>query len=274
MLVLVLAACAPTRRETLRIVFSPAPGIDSATAIAAYGGVIAELEEKLGVDVEMQTTTEYAAVVEALANGTADMARLGGMPYIQAHEQIGVEPLVREINPEGIAECHGIIIGRPGIWDEPFTFNQLKGKTMAFPDIGSTSGYLSNVVNMKENGIELDDLAEYGFLGSHPAVLEAVVAGSVDAGGTNDWRTNLAVSQGAGVPGEDFVILATTPPIPMNCWGVRADMDSRLKERVRNALLSLSDEAFAGCDQVKGFVPGADSDYDYVRVLMEEGLVE
>jgi phosphonate transport system substrate-binding protein len=269
-----LGACVPTPDPGLRIVFSPAPGVDPATAKAAYGGVVAELEERLGTDVEVRTTTDYAAVVEALGNGTADIARLGGMPYVQAHEQIGVVPLVREINPEGVAEYHGIIVGRPGIWEEPFTFDQLKGKTMAFPDIGSTSGYLSNVVNMKDNGVALDDLGEYGFLGSHPAVLEAVIAGSVDAGGTNDWRTNLAVGQGAGVPGRDFVILATTPPIPMNCWGVRADMAPDLMERVRDVLLNLPEEAFAGCDQVKGFVPGQDSDYDYVRALMEEGLAE
>lgn len=271
---LLITACSPVEERPLRIVFSPAPGVDPATAKEAYGSVVAELEQQLGMEVEMLTTTDYAATTEALGNGTADIARLGGMPYVQAHEQIGVEPLVREINPNGVSEYHGIIIGRTGIWEEPFTWDQLKGKTMAFPDIGSTSGYLSNVVNMKNHGILLDDLAEYGFLGSHPAVLEAVVAGSVDAGGTNDWRTELAVSKAAGVLGGDFVILAMTPPIPMNCWAVRGDMDPELKKRVRTALLSLSDEAFAGCDQVKGFVPGKDSDYDYIRVLMGEGLAE
>lgn len=254
---------------SLRIVFSPAPGVDPETAKSAYGAIAEVLQARLGVEVEMVSTTSYEATTVALENGDADIARLGGEPLIQAYDNFGVEPLVREINPNGIAEYHGIIISRPGIFGEPFVWEQLRGKSMAFPDVGSTSGYLSNLANMRANGISLEDLGEYGFLGSHPAVFEAVLAGSIDAGGTNDWRTELACRKGGYVESVDFVILAKSPPIPMNAWAVHKDMPGERKEAIRKALLSIPQGAFDQCEQVKGFVPATIKDYDYVRQLME-----
>ena len=257
------------QEETLTIVFSPAPGVDPETAKSAYGGIAEALQIELGVKVDMISTTSYEATTVALENGDADIARLGGEPLIQAHDNFGVEPLVREINPNGISEYHGIIISQPGTFASTFTWEQLKGKSMAFPDVGSTSGYLSNVANMKANGIALADLGEYGFLGSHPIVFEAVLAGSVDAGGTNDWRTELACRKGGYVEGVDFVILAKSPPIPMNAWAVRGDMPEERKEAIRKVLLSIPQKAFDQCEQVKGFVPATIGDYDYIRTLME-----
>jgi phosphate/phosphite/phosphonate ABC transporter binding protein len=261
---------AQPEEETLVIVFSPAPGIDPATAKGAYGGIAAELEQKLGVKVEMKTTTDYAATTASLEpGGGGDIARLGGEPLIQAYEHFGVEPIVREINPNGIAEYHGILIARPGVFEHPFNWDHLRGKSVAFPDVGSTSGYLSNLANMQAHGIYLDDLGEYGFPGSHPLVFEAVLAGSVDVGGTNDWRTELACRKGGYEEGVDFVILAKSPPIPMNAWAVRPDMPAGERKAIQEALLSLSEEAFDQCEQIKGFVPATIEDYDYVRQLME-----
>ena len=257
------------QEEMLVIVFSPAPGVDPETAKVAYGAIADALQAELGVKVEMVTTSSYQAATVALENGDAGIARLGGEPLIQAHDNFGVVPLVREINPRGISEYHGIIISQPGTFEEPFTWEQLKGKSMAFPDVGSTSGYLSNLANMKANGIYLEDLDEYGFLGSHPLVFEAILAGSVQAGGTNDWRTELACRKGGYQEGVDFVILAKSPPIPMNAWAVRGDMPEERKEAIRRALLSVPQEAFDQSEQVKGFVLATIEDYDYIRLLME-----
>lgn len=256
------------QEEALVIIFSPAPGVDPETAKAAYGAIAEALQVELDIEVKMVSTTNYGATTVALENGDADIARLGGEPLIQAYDNFGVVPLVREINPKGISEYHGIIIAQPGTFEEPFTWEQLKSKSMAFPDIGSTSGYLSNLANMKANGISLEDLGEYGFLGSHPIVFEAVLAGSVDVGGTNDWRTELACRKGGYREGVDFVILATTPPIPMNAWAVHEDMPEGKKEAIRKVLLSLPQEAFDQSEQVKGFVPATIEDYDYIRTLM------
>lgn len=258
-----------SQEETLVIVFSPAPGVDPGTAKVAYGAIADALQAELSVEVEMVTTSSYQATTVALENGDADIARLGGEPLIQAYDNFGVVPLVREINPRGISEYHGIIISQPGTFEEPFTWEQLKGKSLAFPDVGSTSGYLSNLANMKANGIYLEDLGEYGFLGSHPIVFEAILAGSVQAGGTNDWRTELACRKGGYQEGVDFVILAKSPPIPMNAWAVRGDMPEERKEAIRRALLSVPQEAFDQSEQVKGFVPATIEDYDYIRLLME-----
>jgi len=79
----------------------------------------------------------------------------------------------------------------------------------------------------------------------------------------------LACEKGGYKEGVDFVILATSPPIPMNAWAVRGDMPEKKKDAIREALLSISQEAFDQCEQVKGFVPASIEDYDYIRDLME-----
>ena len=266
-LVVISRSNSEPKSPSLRIVFSPAPGVDPETVKIAYGGIAEALEAELGIKVVMLSTTSYEATTVALENGDADIARLGGRNLIQAQDRFGVVPLVTEVNLDGVSEYHGIIVGHPGRFEEPFTWEQLKGKTMIFPDIGSTSGYLANVANMLNHGIALDDLGQWGFAGSHPAVLEIIMAGAVDAGGTNDWRTELAITEGAGVEGEDFVILAVSPPIPMNCWAASTAMKPEMRARIAKVLLNLSEKAFENSTQIKGFVPPLD--YSYIRELME-----
>src|SRR3546814_9535247 len=53
------------------------------------------LAEKIGTPVSLIIPTNYNATVEALGNGSLDVAYLGGLTYVKAHARYGVTPLVQ-----------------------------------------------------------------------------------------------------------------------------------------------------------------------------------
>src|SRR5262245_3346210 len=57
--------------------------------------LIAYLERETGLKIDLTVPTNYAAVVEAIANDRVDIAYLGGFTYVQASKRSGVVPLVQ-----------------------------------------------------------------------------------------------------------------------------------------------------------------------------------
>src|SRR5262249_53527824 len=53
------------------------------------------LEKELGAKIEMTIPTNYAAVVEAIANDQVDIAHFGGFTFVQASARAGAKPLVQ-----------------------------------------------------------------------------------------------------------------------------------------------------------------------------------
>ncbi len=257
-------------KTVLTMVFTPGPSTDLTVIEEMYGPMVESLEVRAGIEVNMVLATNATAVIEALRNGTADMARLGAFAYVMAREEIGVIPLVREISYGGRDHYLGYIIGKPGIWEEPFTMEQLAGKTMVFSDPASTSGYLIPVTMLREAGMSLDDLEEYGFTGNHPASIEAVINGAVDAAAVPDTRVIRAVEAGIAIEGENFVILSESPKIVLPPWVVREDLDPDLLALVRQTLLTTPEGVYlANPDEFEGFVHARDADYDFTRSMAE-----
>lgn len=254
---LVLLACAP-KEAVLRMVVIPAD--DGISTEERYQPFVDHIEQNAGIKVELVTAASYAAVVEAMKYGHADIARLGSLDYVRAVEEANIEPLVVAIKKSsGEAFYRGVIITRPGLED-------LNGVTFAYVDLGSGSGYGAPYVYMKENNIELGRVL---FAGSHPAVIEAVKNGSVDAGAVADNRWFTALEEGVVTEGE-VVVFATTSKMPNSPWVVQADMDPELKDSLRDAFLSMPEETVYGMGiQGMRYIVAYDSDYGIMRKIIE-----
>jgi phosphonate transport system substrate-binding protein len=81
--------------------------------------------------------TNYAAVVEAIADNQVDIAYLGGFTFVQASRRGGVQPLVRRERDQNF---HSVFITQPGSGINSLA--DLKGRSFAFGDVNSTSGHL------------------------------------------------------------------------------------------------------------------------------------
>src|SRR5688572_21644796 len=112
-----VAACAKNNRAAsgvakstvLRI--SMIPSTDPGKILRESQPLVSYLEEETGAKVDLTVPTNYAAVVEAIANDQVDIAYFGGFTYVQASQRAGVTALVQR---ERDRNFHSVFITHPG----------------------------------------------------------------------------------------------------------------------------------------------------------------
>jgi len=200
------------------------------------------LEGKLGMKVEFTPVTDYAAAVETLVNRKVDLAWFGGFTFVQANVRSGgkVVPLVQR---EEDARFRSVFITTdPAIK----TLADLKGKDVSFGSASSTSGHLMPRSFLLQAGLNPEkDFKRVAFSGAHDATIAAVAAGKVQAGALNVSVWEKFVADGKVDPAKVRVFF-TTPTYYDYNWTVHADMPAALREKLTQALLSLSRETAEG----------------------------
>src|SRR5438132_9565112 len=113
-----------TTPRTLRL--SMIPNTDPGKILRENRALVSYLEKETGAKIDLSVPTNYAAVVEAIANDQVDIAFLGGFTYVQAAQRAGVRPLVQRERDQNF---HSLFITQPdsGISN----LADLKGHTFA-----------------------------------------------------------------------------------------------------------------------------------------------
>ncbi|HEY9067588.1 MAG TPA: putative selenate ABC transporter substrate-binding protein [Burkholderiaceae bacterium] len=200
------------------------------------------LESKLGMKVEFTPVTDYAAAVETLVNTKVDLAWFGGFTFVQASVRSGgkVIPLVQREEDEKFRSV--FITGDPAIK----TLADLKGKDVSFGAQSSTSGHLMPRSFLLQAGLNPEkDFRRVAYSGAHDATIAAVASGKVQAGALNIsvWEKFVADKR---VDTTQVRVFYTTPPYYDYNWTVHADMPAALREKLAQALLSLSRDTAEG----------------------------
>ncbi|GAA4920513.1 phosphonate transport system substrate-binding protein [Stackebrandtia albiflava] len=165
--------------ETL--VISGVPAEEGTDLSNTYTPVIKMLEEELGIPVEFQPATSYAAVIEGQRNGKIHIAQYGALAYYQA-VQTGSDisvlgAMVKEKGVEPGYQSYGVVPADSDIE----SIEEFAGKKLCFVDISSTSGYLYPVKGLLDAGVEMGDWEE-NLAGGHDASAMNVASGECDAG--------------------------------------------------------------------------------------------
>jgi phosphonate transport system substrate-binding protein len=153
-------------------------------------------EELLGVPTRIFAPADYNAVVEGLLGGNLDMAWLGPSAYAKAYltDPEAVEPVLVKVNTDGSFGYHAIGFARA---DSGITsLEDAKGRSFAFGDPNSTSGYLIPNYEMVKAGIPTENGAHFSevvFSGGHEQSIVGVFNGDFDvsvtwADGLGDWE--------------------------------------------------------------------------------------
>jgi phosphonate transport system substrate-binding protein len=202
--------------------------------------VVAYLEQRLGRKVKAFVATDYAGVVEALRNQTADMGFMGPLQYLLAHQEAGAVPLVGEVYN-----------GRPTYVSRIFVrkdsgirkLEDLRGKTIAFVDPLSSSGYLYPLETFRRAGLiaKREDGEQFFrriyFAGGDEQAIRAVLNKFVDAAGIGEYSFNLL----RGEERDQVVAIAESPRIPSHCVVARKGLDAATLAALQDALLALND---------------------------------
>ena len=176
-------AVPPTATEAPPAIGSPehpikvlfVPSVD-ANVIVTGGEVMANaLKEATGLTFEVVVPTSYAATIEEMCASPSDtMAFIPAFGYVLANDLCGVDVAFKAVRRGWGVYWTMLVVARDSDID---SIDDLNGKKFAFPDAGSTSGYLVPSVMLKEAGVTVGEELEAG---GHPQAVRAVYTGEAD----------------------------------------------------------------------------------------------
>jgi phosphonate transport system substrate-binding protein len=183
---------------------------------ATYRPLAQHLAQRLGRAVELRTVDSWEGLAKSLANGETDIALMGPWGYVLANHVAGAQ-VVSTIEYDGKPEYFAIIVTHPDSGIK--TMADLKGKTFAFGDKGSTSGYLIPLHHFMTQGIEPDKYFSKVLYTKHQAIETQVAAGQLDAGADYNRNRNAMIEQGL-IKAERSKIIWQSAPLPNDAFAV------------------------------------------------------
>lgn len=243
------------------------------------------LSRELGVPVTIVRGTDYAAVIEAMRSGHVQIASVGPAAYALARKIMGegVAPVATTLDAAGLPGYYSVIAVRA---DSPYqTLEDIKGKSFAFADPNSTSGYAvpSYYLSTELNTSASDYFGEVAFSGGHEQSIMALVNGTFEAVATH-WRNetagNIQNMEDKGLIEKGSTrIIWTSPVIPNTPVMMLTSLPQELQDAFRTALLAFPEkdpEGFAEYTRgdSSGYREATHEDYLDVIAITEHNAAE
>ncbi|MEM0949073.1 MAG: PhnD/SsuA/transferrin family substrate-binding protein [Pseudomonadota bacterium] len=226
------------------------------------------LEAATGETFEFFAVNSRTAAAEALRGETVDFVVSGPAEYVVINKLTEATPLIGLGRPD--YHCAIIVRADSGI----NTMQDLKGKTVAFGDIGSTSNMLCPMQVLADHGVDpIGDIEKIHT--SRNIAHEALKAGDVDAIGSNAGSWLGVRNKETNLPYGFFKMIGRSGDLPNDMIMVGAHVPEDAAIKVRDAILENKDQVIAGItahaenDKYIGMdlVAIEDSAYDYVRSM-------
>jgi len=231
------------------------PSGESGTIATASSAIADCLNKMTGLTYTIQTGTSYAAAIEAMGGGKAQVGFLNTFSILAAQAKYGIIPALinlrnystNDLDPdkalggklEPFYKGQFITTASSGIK----SLADVKGKNFCFVDPLSTSGYIIPRIIFKANGIDPDTDIKSTTSGSHPNVAVAVYKGDCDAGVTyinvlTDPSTNLAKTYPDIT--QKVVVFADTDRIPNDGVQYIKTLDPKIQAITTEGLVTMS----------------------------------
>ena len=250
-----------------------------APAIIRDGEVLAQyLLKTTGLHVKVTVPTSYIVIVEAFGTKRADVAIMNSFAYLLAHKKYGARAVLRVARRYGELSYRGefIVPASSGI----DRIEQLEGKTIAFVDPSSTSGYIYPKEMLKRLGV---NPKREVFANGHNQVVTKVYLGDVDAGAVFYSRPDTATGEQLDARTkvkteypdvfEKVKVIGLTDEIPNDPVVVRSSMDSEITDKLVSALYDFATtprgrQALMTIASIEGFKRSNDDEYNEMRSLV------
>jgi len=239
-----------------------------------WAPILAQLEKDLNVKIKSVTATDYRGTIEALKFKKADVGHLGPKSYVEAsnNNYANVEPIAQLRLGNGSLGYRSCLIVHSE--SDMFSPEDMAGKTFAFNDPNSTSGYLvPSTFFLTEMSIDPKKyFSKVTFSGSHEASILAVANKKVEVASTNLPDLQQLTRENK-VPRGGLRVIWVSKLIPNDPIVVRKDLPPSLKSAIQESLVSMkskSPETFKEIGAwVGGFVATDDAKYQVIRDLNE-----
>lgn len=228
--------------------------------------LIEYIGEKIKMPINIVQRKTYQEINDLIEQRQVDIAFVCTLPYVIGKEKFGME-LLAVPKTKGKPYYYSYVIVPK---DSPAkSIKDLKGKLYAYPDPLSNSGYLFPRYRLAKAGYSPDEyFRKWVQTYSHTASIEAVGDGFVDGASVDSYIYDLMGILHPELTGKTKII-EVSPPFGFTPVGVRKNLPSDLKRKLRSVLLDM-DKDPAGKNILKGmlldgFVKGDDSLFDTVR---------
>jgi phosphonate transport system substrate-binding protein len=267
------ADTAPAADAPKQLVMAVTPSNIPTELFKAGEAFAAELAKKIGIPIKVYMPTDYLGVVEALRNQTADMAFVHPAGYVFASREAKAQIVAVDVWHGKTSYTSRFYVRKDSGLK---SLEALRGKTIAFVDPGSTSGYVYPMVMLIKKGLVTNRdpktfFKDAMFAGTHEAALLALLNGSVDAVASFDLAPQQYLKEKERI--DRIIHVAETDPIPEAGMCVREGLDPALVRKIVESLMAFNApeyrpilKDFYGID---GFAPAKDSDYDPVREAID-----
>lgn len=238
------------------------------------------LSDKLGRKATAEIYPDYNGVVEAMGAGKVQMAYLGPLTYVEAHERYGVRAAVTQL-----------IGGKPFYYAYMIAPSDSSYATLddvvkhsaqirfAFGDISSTSGSLIPGIALKKTGVfksqQEHKFKSVTYTGDHTATALAIQNKTQDVGAIDSAFFNNLVKNGK-VDGSKIKVIWQSEELFQYPWAVEKGVPEADVAAIQDAMLAIQDkdilDAFGGAS---GFTKAKNEDYAAIRqAAIEDGRLK
>ena len=227
-------------------------GENTQDRLARYDDFQKLLSEHLRMPVKLFPAADYAGVMQGIAAGQLEAAEFGASGFAGAWLDCKcIEPVVVPQEKDGSTYYYSVMVVRADSGIK--TLADMKGRSLAWADPNSTSGYLIPSATLKTKGINLADGAYFtrtGFSGGHEQGVVAVLNKQYDAAVT--WTSGQGTMAEGYTRGNlrsmvdrkmlkmsDVNIIWQSGKIPNGPWAVRTALSGDLKKSFTDFLLDL-----------------------------------
>jgi len=247
-------------------VFTAIPDENESRLSERFDKVAAYLSKALGVETKYVPVKSYAAAVAAFRNNQVQLAWFGGLSGVRARILVpGSEAIAQGFEDQAF-ETYFIAHASTGLKRSEDFPKDMADKTFTFGSKGSTSGRLMPEYYIRENFEKAPDevFTKVGFSGNHSKTIALVQSGAYQVGAVNFkvWQNEMKAGK---IDAAKVSIIWKTPPYPDYQWTIRGDVDARwkagFKQRVKDALLGMTDPDLLASFPRQSFIPATNDDY-------------
>ena len=201
----------------------------------AHAQVEAAFAEALGIRCDVWCYFDYAELVEALSDREVEFAWLPPVAYVRAR-RVQMARLLLTVERSGKATYASALLAHRSLGKRIEDLSQVRA---VWVDPWSAAGYLMPLALLRSKGLEPSQVfSSQAFLGSHEAVLDALVSRSADVGATHcTVGDDGSILRSPWEAGEDLVVLGVSGPIPGDTFCSAPKVSANLRRMVCGALL-------------------------------------
>ncbi len=209
---------------------------------ATYRPLAQYLASRLGRPVQLRTVDSWEGLAKSLVNGETDIALMGPWGYVLANHFAEAQ-VVSTILYQGKPEYFALIVTHPDSGLESIADligAKGKGRTFAFGDKGSTSGYLIPRHFFMQQGVDPEKHFSRVVYTKHQAIQTQVSTGQLDSGADFNRNRTAMIEQGL-IKAERSKIIWQSAPLPNDAFAVSARLfnDKIFVRRLQLALAEI-----------------------------------